>query len=125
MKITIVSVCMDSNNYKLMFFLAVSLIVSGCIVMESEDSDRAVTCSAMHLTVIDADGAQAEVANLGRAGFGNVTATWTYYHTDTVVKEFVTPTGGERSVYESGEVSRLESFTVQHQDCPSRRSTYS
>ena len=111
-------------NRLLMFSVALAVIASGCIVGGDNASDDSVTCSSMHLRVNNADGSQASVTNLGDDAFGNVTATWEYYNNDAVVKEFIAPEGGQTETYESGRDSRLRSFEVQHNDCPSRRASY-
>ncbi len=112
-------------NRRIILLLALTLIVSGCIdAEESEESEQSVTCSSMHLRVIDADGGQAEVANMGRDSFGNVTVTWNYFNEASIVKEFETPEGGETVTFESGVDSRLQGLSVQHQDCPSRTASY-
>lgn len=111
-------------NRLLMFSFALAVIASGCIVSGDNASDESVTCSSMHLRVNTADGSSATVTNLGDDAFGNVTATWEYYNNDAVIKEFSAPEGGQTELYESGRDSRLRSFEVQHNDCPSRRASY-
>lgn len=109
---------------KLLLVISLSIIVSGCIVQDSDSSEQSVTCSSMHLRVADASGAHADVTNLGDDAFGNITVTWEYYNDGAVVKEFETPGGGQTETFESGENSRLRDLNVQHQDCPSRRASY-
>lgn len=107
--------------------LALVFIVSGCAMFESDTdtTEQTVNCNSMHFTVMDANGSQAEVTNLGHASFGNVTVTWEYYNAPTIVQEYEAPGGGETVFFETDEESRLQTLDIQHQECASRTASYS
>jgi hypothetical protein len=113
-------------RYWLLVMLSLAVVASGCIGGGQNNEDEedapatAVLCSQMELEILQGNGDEVQVINLGDSSFGNITVKWQYSGDRTVTKEVETPGARERITYESGRTGMMERVSVQHNSCPSR-----